>query len=116
VDSYRSIDWAGRNGLRVIMWIPTIKALKERFEVYRKARSEAENRSVPLGEGISLVRDMFVADSMDEARDKAAEGLLTYLRWIAHWRGLGNHLNPDETLLTYEFSHPRKKSKSFAMN
>ena len=98
------------------MWIPTVKALKERFEVYRKARSETENRSVPLGEGISLVRDMFVADSMDEARDKAAEGLITYLRWIAHWRGLGNHLNPGETipktpgkldLLTYEFLHPR---------
>ena len=116
VDGHRSIDWAGRNGLKVIMWIPTVKALKERFEVYRKARSETENRSVPLGEGISLVRDMFVADSMDEARDKAAEGLLTYLRWIAHWRGLGNHLNPGETvpetpgkldLLTYEFLHPR---------
>jgi len=59
---------------------------------------------------------MYVADSMDEARDIAAEGLLTYLRWIAHWRGLGNHLNPGETvpetpgkldLLTYEFLLPR---------
>jgi alkanesulfonate monooxygenase SsuD/methylene tetrahydromethanopterin reductase-like flavin-dependent oxidoreductase (luciferase family) len=116
VDGHRSIDWAGRNGLNTIMWIPTVKALKERFQVYQKARSETEDRAVPLGEGISLVRDMFVADSMDEARDKAAEGLLTYLRWIAHWRGLGNHMDPGEELpetpgkldlLTYEFLLPR---------
>lgn len=116
VDGHRSIDWAGRNGLNTIMWIPTVKALRERFEVYRKARSEAEGRDVPLGEGISLVRDMFVADSMDEARDLAAEGILTYIRWIAHWRGLGNHMDPGEKLpetpgkldlLSYDFLHPR---------
>ena len=116
VDGERSIDWAGRNGLNAIMWIPTVEALKLRFEVYRKARSEAEQREVALGDGISLVRDMFVADTMDEARELAGEGILTYLRWIAHWRGLGNHLNPGEELpktagkldlLTYDFLHPR---------
>ena len=116
VDGHRSIDWAGRNGLNAIMWIPTVKALKERFEVYRNARSEAEGRDVPLGEGISLVRDMFVADSMDEARELAGEGIITYLSWIAHWRGLGNHMDPGEVLpetpgkldlLTYDFLHPR---------
>lgn len=116
VDSPRSIEWAARNGLKCIMWIPTVKALKERFEIYRAARSETEGREVALGEGISLVRDMFVADSMDEARDIAAEGILTYIRWIAHWRGLGNHMNPGEELpetpgkldlLDYEFLHPR---------
>lgn len=116
VDGHRSIDWAARNGLNAIMWIPTVKALKERFEVYRKARSETEKRDVPLGEGISLVRDMFVADTMDEARELAAEGILTYIRWIAHWRGLGNHMDPGEELpetpnkldlLDYDFLHPR---------
>ena len=116
VDGLRAIDWAGRNGLKCIMWIPTVGMLKERFEVYRNARSETEGRDVPLGEGISLVRDMFVADSMDEARDLAAEGILTYIRWIAHWRGLGNHMNPGEELpetpgkldlLDYDFLHPR---------
>ena len=116
VDGHRSIDWAGRNGLNCIMWIPTVKALRERFEVYQKARSETEGREVPLGEGISLVRDMYVADSMDEAREMAAEGILTYIRWIAHWRGLGNHMDPGEELpetpgkldlLSYDFLHPR---------
>ena len=116
VDGAQSIDWAGRNGLNAIMWIPTVKALKQRFEIFRNARSEAQNRDVPLGEGISLVRDMFVADSMDEARELAGQGIIKYLSWIAHWRGLGNHMDPGEVLpetpgkldlLTYDFLHPR---------
>ena len=65
VDGERSIQWAAENGLNTIMWIPTVKALKKRFEIYKEAKSKAENRDVPLGEGISLVRDMFVAETMD---------------------------------------------------
>lgn len=116
VDGLSSIELAGRKGMNTIMWIPTVAALKERFEVFQKARSEYKGHQVPLGEGISLVRDMFVADSMDEARELAAEGILTYIRWIAHWRGLGNHTNPGEELpqtpgkldlLDYDFLHPR---------
>lgn len=116
VDGLSSIEWAGKQGMNTIMWIPTVEALKERFEVFRKARSEFKGHDVPMGEGISLVRDMFVADSMDEARELAADGILTYIRWIAHWRGLGNHTNPGEILeqtpnkldlLDYDFLHPR---------
>ncbi len=116
VDSPSSIEWAARHGINAIMWIPTVKTLKRRFEIYQAARSEAEGRDVPLGEGISLVRDMFVADSMDEARELGGEGILTYIRWIAHWRGLGNHMDPGEELpetpgkldlLDYDFLHPR---------
>lgn len=116
VDSPSSIEWAAKNGLNAIMWIPTVKALKERFEIYQAARSEAEGRDVPLGEGICLVRDMFVADTMDEARELGGQGIINYLKWICHWRGLGNHMDPGEVLpetagkldlLTYDFLHPR---------
>jgi alkanesulfonate monooxygenase SsuD/methylene tetrahydromethanopterin reductase-like flavin-dependent oxidoreductase (luciferase family) len=61
------LSGAAQNGLNTIMWIPTVKALKKRFEIYQEAKSKAENRDVPLGEGISLVRDMFVAETMEEA-------------------------------------------------
>lgn len=116
VDSLSTIEWAGHNGINCIMWIPTVKTLKQRFEVYRAARSKYEGRDVPLGYGISLVRDMFIADSMEEAEQIAGEGILTYVRWIAHWRGLGNHMDPGEELpktkgkldlLSYDFLHPR---------
>ena len=116
VDGERSIQWAAENGLNTIMWIPTVKALKKRFEIYKEAKSKVENRDVPLGEGISLVRDMFVAETMEEAEKMAGEHIVNYMRWVCHWRGLGNHMDPDEKLpetknkldlLNYEFLHKR---------
>ena len=77
VDGIRSIEWAATQGLNIIMWIPTVKALKIKFEAFKNAKSEAEKRNVPMGEGISLVRDMFVADTMEEAKKKLVNTWLT---------------------------------------
>ena len=116
VDGERSIQWAAENGLNTIMWIPTVKALKKRFEIFKEAKSKVENRDVLLGEGISLVRDMFVAETMEEAEKMAGEHIVNYMRWVCQWRGLGNHMDPDEKLpetknkldlLNYEFLHKR---------
>ena len=116
VDGERSIQWAAENGIKTIMWIPTVKALKKRFKIYKDAKSKVENREVPLGEGISLVRDMFVAETMEEAKKLAGKHIVNYMRWVCHWRGLGNHMDPGEELpitknkldlLTYEFLHKR---------
>ena len=116
VDSPRSIEWAAKNEINTIMWIPTVKSLKKRFEIYRNARSEAEKRNVEMGEGICLVRDMFIANTMEEAKEKAGEQMVNYMRWVCHWRGLGTHMNPEEELpktenkldlLNYDFLHKR---------
>ena len=116
VDSPSSIEWAAKNDINIIMWIPTVQSLKKRFEIYQNAKSEKEKRPVELGEGISVVRDMFVANSMQEAKEKAGEQMVNYMRWVCHWRGLGTHMNPDEELpktdhkldlLSYDFLHER---------
>ena len=99
VDSPSSIEWAAANGINTIMWIPTVKALKKRFLLYKEAKSKAENREVPLGEGICLVRDMFIADTMEEAEKLAGEHIVNYMRWVCHWRGLGNHMDPGLSLI-----------------
>ncbi|GIS78110.1 MAG: hypothetical protein CM1200mP13_14690 [Candidatus Pelagibacterales bacterium] len=112
----RSIEWAAENNINIIMWIPTVKALKAKFEAYKNKRSEVTKKNIPLGEGVSLVRDMFVADTMEEAKEKAGEHMVNYMRWVCHWRGLGNHMDPGEELpetkgkldlLNYEFLHKR---------
>ena len=41
-----------------------------------------------MGEGIALVRDMFIADTMEEAKEKAGEAMVRYMSWVCHWRGL----------------------------
>ena len=116
VDSPSSIEWAAKNDISIIMWIPPVQSLKKRFEIYQKAKAEKEKRHVQLGEGISVVRDMFVADTMEEAKEKAGEQMVNYMRWVCHWRGLGTHMNPGEELpktdhkldlLSYEFLHER---------
>ena len=116
VDSTGSIEWAAKNGINCIMWIPTVKTLKKRFEIYKNAKSESEKRDVPMGEGINLVRDMFVAETMEEAKKLAGKHMVDYMRWVCHWRGLGNHMDPGEELpetknkldlLNYEFLHKR---------
>ena len=42
---------------------------------------------------------MFVAESMEEAKDKAGEQMVNYMRWVCHWRGLGTHMNPERNYL-----------------
>ena len=116
VDSASSIEWAAKNGINCIMWIPTVKTLKKRFEIYKNAKSETKKKDMPMGEGISLVRDMFVAETMEDAKKLAGEQMVNYMRWVCHWRGLGNHMDPGEELpqtkgkldlLNYDFLHKR---------
>ena len=55
VDSPSSIEFAAKNGLNCLMWLPTIASLKSRFEIYANAKSGVEKRDVPMGEGLSLI-------------------------------------------------------------
>jgi alkanesulfonate monooxygenase SsuD/methylene tetrahydromethanopterin reductase-like flavin-dependent oxidoreductase (luciferase family) len=87
-----------------------------RFEMYRDAASEARGEEVPYGAGVGLLRDMFVTETMAEAERLAGDGILRYMEWVCHFRGLGNHVYPGEDLpategrldlLSYEWLHPR---------
>lgn len=108
IDSPTSIEWAARNGVKGIFWLPPVSALKSRFELYRDAASEASGREFALGEGIGLVRDVFVADTMEEARAGFEEAVMNTYRWVCHWRGLSNLMEEGEELtdaheLSYDF-------------
>lgn len=112
IDSTKSIKKAANEGTNAIFWMPPVKELKERFKLYKETASEAQNRDVPLGEGIAVVRDVYVAETMEQAKADAAEAVLNNYRWVCHWRGLGNLMEPGEEVkegqeLNYEFLHPR---------
>ena len=115
----KTLEEAQKNKKKVLLfWYPkdfTFVCPTE-LHAFQKAAEEFEKRNVPMGEGISLVRDMFVADTMEEAKEKAGEHMVNYMRWVCHWRGLGNHMDPGEELpvtkgkldlLSYEFLHKR---------
>jgi alkanesulfonate monooxygenase SsuD/methylene tetrahydromethanopterin reductase-like flavin-dependent oxidoreductase (luciferase family) len=98
VDGHLAIQFAAENNLGAMMWIPPTDALKPRFELYRDKKAAKEQRDVALGEGVTLVRDMFCADSKAEAKRLGGPGILDYLRWVCHWRGLDNHRHVGEEL------------------
>jgi alkanesulfonate monooxygenase SsuD/methylene tetrahydromethanopterin reductase-like flavin-dependent oxidoreductase (luciferase family) len=98
VDGHLAIQFAAENALGAMMWIPPTDALKPRFELYRDKKAAKENRQVALGEGVMLVRDMFCCESKAEAMKLGGEGIVDYLRWVCHWRGLDNHRHLGEDL------------------
>jgi alkanesulfonate monooxygenase SsuD/methylene tetrahydromethanopterin reductase-like flavin-dependent oxidoreductase (luciferase family) len=98
VDGHLAIQFAAENDLGAMMWIPPTDALKPRFELYRDKKAAKEKRDVALGEGIILVRDMFCCESKNEAKKLGGEGIVDYLRWVCHWRGLENHRHLGEEL------------------
>ncbi len=98
IDSPRSIQSAARAGMQGIFWLPPVSALKGRFELYRSTATEAHGREYAPGEGIALVRDVYVADSMEQAREEFEEAVLNTYRWITHWRGLANLMEEGEEL------------------
>ncbi|WP_433476289.1 LLM class flavin-dependent oxidoreductase [Spirillospora sp. CA-142024] len=86
IDSPRSIRWAAERGVQGMFWLPPVSALKERFELYRDVASESSGREYALGEGIGLVRDVYVADTMEQARREFEEAVMTSYRWCTWGR------------------------------
>lgn len=116
VDTPPSIEFAARNGLQAMFWIPPTDSLLPRFETYRDFASEARGEEVPMGEGVAVLRDLFVTETMAEAERLGGDGIVRYMRWVCEFRGLGNHRYPGEELpetegkldlLTYDWLHPR---------
>ena len=96
-DSDLSIQFAAENGMNAIVWQPPVETLKERFELYRGYRSAAEGRELARGEGMGLMRSVYVAPTMEEARRDAERGIMHLYRWVhPPRRGLGMFMRPGE--------------------
>ena len=116
VDSTRSVEFGAKNDLGIIMWRPPVNKLKEHFLHYQACASAA-GRELVLGRGTGIMRDFFVANSMEEAKRLAGEYVMKSLNW-SNWRGPSIYLAPGEVLsadqeaalkkeLPYDWVHPR---------
>lgn len=117
VDSTRSIEFAAEHGLGIIMWRPTVKKLREHFGLFQRTAEEATGRKVPFGARTAIMRDFFVAETMEGARRAAGDYVMKALNW-SNWRGPNIYLDPGEALspemeaalkkeLPYDWVHPR---------
>ena len=112
ITSARSIEWAAQRGINGMMWGPPVVSLREQFELYRAAASRARGKEVPLGQGLAVLRDVYVADTMEQARREAADAITASYGWILGRRGRARLLLPDEELtedmgLNFDFLFPR---------
>lgn len=117
VNSHLSIQHAAENDCGIIMWRPTVKALKERLQLYQETYEKSHGRSIEFGANTAIARDIFVAESAAEAR-RIAEGPLMGGLNFSNWRGPYIYLDPGEVLdpeleaalkkeLTYDFVRER---------
>jgi alkanesulfonate monooxygenase SsuD/methylene tetrahydromethanopterin reductase-like flavin-dependent oxidoreductase (luciferase family) len=68
------------------------------------AAAAGAGRTLALGEGLALVRDCYVADTMARARREFEEAVMRTYRWIMHWRGLRNLMQDGEELGDHELT------------
>jgi alkanesulfonate monooxygenase SsuD/methylene tetrahydromethanopterin reductase-like flavin-dependent oxidoreductase (luciferase family) len=116
-ESPRSMRYAAKQDMGVMMWRPSIKTLKHRLAIYKDAYREYHGVDLPFGSKTAIVRDTYVAESEKDARRIAGESLMGSLNF-ANWRGPGIYLDPDEKLdaameaalrkeITYDFVRDR---------
>jgi alkanesulfonate monooxygenase SsuD/methylene tetrahydromethanopterin reductase-like flavin-dependent oxidoreductase (luciferase family) len=94
------------------MWGPTIPILKQRFESFQAAATKVDGRPVKLGAHLALLRDTYVADTMEQARRESEKSIVESYQWILGRRGRARVLNPGEALsedmnLDFDFLFPR---------
>ena len=112
VSTDRSVTTAAELGLKACYWQPPALRIRERMEIYARARSEREGRQFAVGEDQAVMRSTYVASSMEEARREAQEGIMSAFVFNDPFRGRQVFTNPGETLdpgvkLDWDFLEPR---------
>ena len=112
VSTDRSVTTAAEMGLKACYWQPPALRIRQRMEIYARARSEREGRLFALGEDQAVMRSTYVASSMEEARREAEEAVMSAFIFNDPFRGRQVFTNPGEELapdakLDWDFLEPR---------
>ena len=112
VSTDRSVSFAAELGLRPCYWQPPPRRVRQRMELYAEIRSRIEGRRVPPPEGQAVLRNLYVAPTMEAARREAEAAVLSAFIYNDPFRGRDVFTNPGEELrpgatLDWEFLEPR---------
>ena len=112
VSSDSSVATAAELGLKACYWQPPPLRIRQRMEIYARVRSKSDGRPFALGEDQAVMRSTYVADSMEDARRDAEEGIMSSFVFNDPFRGRQVFTNPDEVLdpdvnLDWDFLEPR---------
>ena len=98
VSTDRSVSTAAELGLKACYWQPPPRSIRQRMELYSEIRSKREGRAFRLGEDQAVMRHVYVASTMEEARKEAEEGVMSNYLFNQGMRGTRVFTNPGEEL------------------
>ena len=104
-------EHGGEDGPQGVL-LATAGAAHSRCKVYAEVRGKREGRPYRIGEDQAVLRNTYVAGSMEEAKRDAEEGILSIFQYNDPYRGTQVFLNPGEevdpdTKLSWDFLEPR---------
>ncbi len=112
VSTDRSVTTAAELGWKACYWQPPVRRIRERCKVYADVRGKLEGREFRIGEDQAVLRNTYVAPSMEAARRDAEAGIMSGFQYNDPYRGTEVFLNPGEkrdpdTKLSWDFLEPR---------
>ena len=112
VSTDRSVSFAAELGLQPCYWQPPPRRVRQRMELYAGIRSRIEGRPVSPSAGQAVLRNLYVAPTMEAARREAEAPILSAFIYNDPFRGREVFTNPGEelppgTTLDWEFLEPR---------
>ena len=103
---------AAELGLNGCYWQPPARRILERCKVYCEVRSKRDGVRYRLGQNQAVLRNTYVADSMEQAKREAEAGIMSIFQYNDPYRGTQVFMNPGEKpepgmKLSWDFLEPR---------
>ena len=94
--SPRSVQFAAENQLGALMWQPPPRRIKLLLEDYQRYRHAVDGAAVDVSAHTGVLRQIYVAPTMEQARRDAERGGLFVYLYNNPFRGLSMFMNPGE--------------------
>lgn len=91
-----SIEFAAKNKINVQLWQPPPKAVHAYATMYAEHRAKAEGHPVDPKKHIGVLRQIYVAPTMEQAEREARESASFVFLYNNPFRGLSMFMNPGE--------------------
>ena len=82
-ESVSSAEFCARNAIGTMSQSLSLGRLKQNWTRYQEVASETRGRDVGFGEGLAIMRNTYIAESMEEAIESARPGYQKLFTWAA---------------------------------
>ena len=98
-DSVGSHVFAAERGMSVMCYTPSGSAVETNWRAYREAYSKAHNQELAAGENLSIMKPVYVAPTMEQAKADIREGInLLFGRSALAMAGRKKYIEAEEEL------------------